>query len=74
MKDASTAIESLSYNGHDAVMSVLFVTGQQYDYFNVPRSVAKNVLSADSQGKAFHKHIRGQYSYERCREGCTLAR
>lgn len=65
IKDGSTAIEEISYNGNKSELTVEFTTYGRYVYEDVPRNIASAVLKAKSLGRAFHTFIKGNYSYTR---------
>jgi hypothetical protein len=54
--------------GYDAaarVLEVVFNTGDQYRYLDVPADKYEGLMSADSIGKYMHQHIIDHYEYER---------
>ncbi len=50
--------------GHSRVLEIQFESGRVYQYFNVPDSVYRGLIKADSKGKYFNTHIRNQYPYQ----------
>lgn len=60
---ASSNIRSVGYQ--DGTLEVEFVTGNVYQYFDVPQQVYQQLLSAPSPGTYFHEMIRGYYRYAR---------
>lgn len=44
---------------------VEFKTGAVYKFARVPDKVAKGMVTAESKGKYFWKHIRGKFAYQR---------
>lgn len=43
----------------------LTLKGGMYKYFDVPKQVFSDLLSADSAGKYFHSNIRGKFKTEK---------
>ena len=54
--------------GFDPVASILEVElagpGRIYRYFDVPYSVAEELMSAESKGGYFNEHVRDMYAFE----------
>ena len=46
----------------DNVLRVRFSNGSEYEYKNVPAEVYSGLMSADSQGKFFHKNIKAKFT------------
>ena len=42
-----------------------FVSGDVYDYFDVPQSVYSGFNAAASAGQYFHRQVRDSYNYEK---------
>lgn len=61
----STLIRVFSYDERTSVLSVTFVTGAVYHYFDVPAEVAQNMRAAFAKGEFFNAHIRGKYRFAR---------
>ena len=60
--------EMLALVGYDAgskILEVVFNTGDQYRYLEVPQSEYEGLMNAESIGQYMHKHIIGHYDYER---------
>ena len=49
-----------------ALLYLLFRSGEVYRYFDVPRWQYQEFLAADSKGRYFGRNIRGYFRYERC--------
>ena len=59
----SSAIVSVGY-GHDSMVLEIELTGGAiYHYFDVPESVYREFMSADSLGKYYNTNIRNSYRY-----------
>ncbi len=50
--------------GHTRVLEIQFESGRVYQYYNVPKSVYRGFMQAESKGKYFNAHIRNQYPYQ----------
>jgi hypothetical protein len=59
----SSQMKSLGYDARRKILEAEFATGAVYRYFNVPASVYRAMLDADSIGAYFNKHIREGYAY-----------
>lgn len=60
----SSNIESYSYDPEVENLVVVFRSGEEYTYFNVPASVYRGMQGASSVGAYFHRQIRQRYAYE----------
>ena len=54
-------IASAGYDGATAVLELEFSSGDVYEYFAVPPSVHRGLLTAESAGRYFAAHIRDIY-------------
>lgn len=61
---ASTNIAAVSYDPDAQTLTVTFVSGDVYEYADVPDSVYRGFTAAGSAGKYFFRNVRGVYSYE----------
>ena len=62
---------TLAFARYDEVAGTLEIglrNGALYRYFVVPRQIFEGLLSADSPGRFFVRHIREQYTSQRLRE------
>ena len=55
----------VGYDPTAQILEVVFNSGDQYRYLDVPPSEYEGLMSAESIGKYMHKHIIGHYDYER---------
>ena len=63
---ASTNLRSVGYDPDSATLEVEFLHGGVYQYFDVPASRHKELMSARSQGSYFSTFIKtGGYSYRK---------
>jgi hypothetical protein len=51
-------------NTTDGVLEIRFRNLRNYNYYNVPRDVAKRLINVKSPGKYFAKNILDRYDYE----------
>jgi lysyl-tRNA synthetase class 2 len=60
-----TNLRWYSYRDKTRELEICFRrNGKRYLYQDVPEEAYLEVLTADSAGRAFNKHIRGKYSYK----------
>lgn len=64
----STNLKSLAYDPQALKLKVTFHDSGTYEYAKVPASVPRNIVRAKSAGKAFHRLVRGKYTYEKLGE------
>lgn len=55
----SSQIAALGYDHGSKTLRIRFHTGAEYEYANVPPELHTKFLSAESKGKFFGAHIRG---------------
>ena len=62
----STNIDSVGYNADTQPLTVKFkVSGQTYEYLNVPQTLYEGLMTAESKGKYINENIRSQFTYRR---------
>lgn len=61
---SSSNIASFTYDPDTQTLTVEFVSGDSYAYFNVPVSTYRAWCSDGGGGKFFYRQIRGRYAYE----------
>jgi hypothetical protein len=62
----STNIDSVGYNADTQTLTVKFkVSGQIYEYLNVPQTLYEGLMTAESKGKYINDNIRSQFTYRR---------
>ena len=62
---ASSNIASFSFDPETDTLTVEFVSGDIYDYMNVPVSVYRSWCSDGGSGGFFYRNIRSRFSYEK---------
>lgn len=60
----SRSIRHFEYDGARCTLTVTFVTGRKYRYYNVAPEVAEAFRIAASKGRFFNLRIRDQYRFE----------
>jgi hypothetical protein len=62
---ASSMMKSAGYDTTNRVLEIEFATGAVYRYFDVPADVYQDLIDAPSQGRLFHRRIRGAFECHR---------
>lgn len=66
IKVDSTNIYSVGYKADTQTLTVKFkVSGQVYEYLNVPQTLYEGLMASESKGKYINDNIRGQFNYRR---------
>lgn len=60
----SSNLASATYDPEVENLTIDFVTGASYTYFNVPQNVYRSLTLAGSAGEYFQRNIKGRYGYE----------
>ena len=63
----SSEIEWIGYETRKQMLQVEFIEGQTYQYQNVPETVYREFLNADSHCNFLNEEVKGHYSYRRIR-------
>lgn len=63
----SQIIRSVGYDVESGRLEVEFTNGWMYEYEDVPASLYRSLMSAESHGRFLHKHIRDQFVTRRTR-------
>jgi hypothetical protein len=61
----SHVIRRFTYDVESQVLDILFVTGRNYRYFDVPPGVAQAMRGSFAKGEFFNARIRDRYRVER---------
>ncbi len=59
----SSNLRSIRYDKTDNCLEIEFQNGRIYQYFDIPKNVYKELLSAESHGRYFNHEIRDCYAY-----------
>ncbi len=57
----STAIAKIGYSKRRHILEIEFVNGAAYRYLDVPPTVYRNLMSAESKARFYDSSIRGRY-------------
>lgn len=61
----SSNVKSIGYEADNQKLLVEYLSGQKYEYENVPASVFDGLLEAVSKGKYMNQVVKGQYEGRR---------
>lgn len=61
----SSHIASIGYDPDSETLEIEFVKGELYQYYNVPKYVFDELMSASSHGTYLAANIKGTYSYSK---------
>ena len=62
---SSSNISSIDYDPKSATLKVEFISGDIYQYFNVPEYLHQQFLQASSHGQFLNDNIRYNYRYQK---------
>ena len=62
---SSSNIRSIGYDPQSALLEVEFVSGDVYQYFDVPEHLYRQFLNGSSHGQFLNDHIRYNYRYQK---------
>lgn len=60
---SSSNIASIGYDPDGEILEIEFLKGTVYQYYNVPKYVYDELMSAASHGSYLSANIKGTYSY-----------
>jgi hypothetical protein len=61
----SSNLHSVGYDPDTQTLEIEFSTGGIYEYYGVPDTAYRQLMTAPSHGKFFHAHIRNVYRYRK---------
>lgn len=61
----SSNIEYIEYYAPKAELTVGFLNGSQYVYFDVPQETFDNFVAASSKGRFLNQEVKNVYYYEK---------
>jgi hypothetical protein len=61
----STVIRSIEYNAATAVLTITFLTGSVYEYYDVPQQLYDQFKGFREKGVFYNEHIKGKYTFAR---------
>lgn len=62
---SSSNLESVGFDVENNILEIEFNSGGVYKYFDVPKVVFEQLMSASSHGKFFHREVKGNFRFER---------
>ncbi|WP_118972973.1 KTSC domain-containing protein [Taibaiella koreensis] len=64
----STVIAHIAYNEAKQVLTIKFLSGAVYAYYDVPAELYGRMTRAKSKGKFLNRHIKDHYAFEKLDE------
>jgi hypothetical protein len=61
----SSNLAAVGFDSRYSLLEVEFHSGAVYRYFDVPRTIARALMQAESKGSFFNSYIRMHYPFER---------
>ena len=61
----SSVIAHMDYNTETQTLRVTYVSGNVYDYKQVPKKVYQHLKAAPSKGKYLNEQIKGHFEFEK---------
>jgi hypothetical protein len=61
----STVVHRIHYDPKKHVLTIVYVSGNVYDYRNVPEAAYLDMKAASSKGEYLNHHIKGKYPYKK---------
>jgi hypothetical protein len=61
----SSAITSVGYNADKKILEIEYISGEVYDYFNVPQRIFNEFMQAESKGTFANTQIKDRYKFEK---------
>jgi len=61
----SSVVRAIKYDAPSHTLRVVYVSGNIYDYLEVPETVYKKMRTAESKGEFLNTRIKGHYAFQR---------
>lgn len=61
----STVIRSFDYNAADAVLTITFVSGSVYEYYDVPQETADAFKTFREKGIFYNEQIKNKFNFKK---------
>jgi hypothetical protein len=61
----STVIAHMNYDADTQTLTIIFVSGEVYEYKQVPADVFAAMKAARSKGTYLNRHIKGHFAFEK---------
>lgn len=55
----------MDYNAERRILRIVYISGNTYDYLDVPVEVYTAMKAAGSKGEFLNRRIKGQYEFKR---------
>lgn len=68
----SSTMTHVLYNLSERVLLIKFTSGVVYSYYNVPETVYRALMAAESKGRYFNQNIKSFFTAERTSEDLTV--
>lgn len=62
---SSSTISRVGYDASSMTMTIEFMNGGIYEYYDIPQSLVQDLLAAPSPGQFLAQNVKGQYRYAR---------
>ena len=63
----SSVVAAVQYDATTSTLRVIYISGNVYDYKDVPEKVYKEMKEAFSKGEFLNKQIKPKYEFEKVR-------
>ena len=60
---SSSVLRTVAYDPRTSVLEVEFLSGHVYRYLDVPESIVRDLMAAESRGTVFNTLIKDGYTY-----------
>ncbi|HEY2583012.1 MAG TPA: KTSC domain-containing protein [Mucilaginibacter sp.] len=61
----SSVVAAMKYNADTSTLRIIYVSGDVYDYKNVPEKVYEEMKAYTSKGTYLNKKIKGNFDFEK---------
>lgn len=61
----SSVIAHINYDAFSKTLKIIFLSGSEYNYLDVPQVVFNALKKSASKGTYLNKHIKGHYNYQK---------
>jgi len=61
----SSDLQSVGYDPDTQTLEIEFKSGGIYQYYGVPETIYRQLITAASHGKFFHAHIKDKYRFRK---------
>jgi len=64
----STVIDHFIYHSDSKILTITFLSGNIYEYLNVPERLYLSMKKAKSKGRFFNLYIKEKYSFKKLKK------